>query len=185
MRKPLVIIAILIVQVLCALFFVSDILSAFFGFSTTPLPWQVREILEIFAAFGLIVGVALGGLLLRIAVQDRRRAEVRLRRASSAFMELLSERLGEWGLTPAERDVAMFAIKGLSTAEIAALRATSEGTIKAQTNAIYRKAGVTGRAQLISLFIEDLIDKDFRLASPSDPAGTGQAAASGNHEATA
>ena len=160
MRKPIFIIAILIVQTLCAMFFVSDILSAFFGFSTTPLPWELREVMEIFAAFGLVVGVVLGAVLLRLATADRRHAEMQLRRASSAFMQLLAERMAEWGLTPAERDVALFAIKGMSTAEIAALRSTSEGTIKAQTNAIYRKAGVTGRAQLISLFIDDLIDKD-------------------------
>ncbi|MFN3578474.1 MAG: helix-turn-helix transcriptional regulator, partial [Tabrizicola sp.] len=57
-------------------------------------------------------------------------------------------------------DVALFAIKGMSTAEIAQLRSTSEGTVKAQTNAIYRKAGVTGRPQLLSLFIEDLMRDD-------------------------
>lgn len=62
------------------------------------------------------------------------------------------------GLTPAERDVALFALKGFSLAEIAAFRATSEGTVKAQTNAIYRKAGVSGRTQLLSLFVDDLID---------------------------
>ena len=50
-----------------------------------------------------------------------------------------------------------FAIKGMSTQEIAGLRGVSEGTIKAQTNAIYRKAGISGRAQLLSLFIEDMI----------------------------
>ena len=171
MRKPIFIIAILIVQTLCALFFVSDILSAFFGFSTTPLPWELREVMEIFAAFGLVVGVVLGAVLLRLATADRRRAELQLRRASSAFMQLLAERMAEWGLTPAERDVALFAIKGMSTAEIAALRATSEGTIKAQTNAIYRKAGVTGRAQLISLFIEDLVDKDA-VTSTIDPSSS-------------
>lgn len=176
MRKPIFIAAILIVQTLCALFFVSDILSAFFGFSTTPLPWEIREVMEIFAAFGLVVGVVLGAVLLRLASADRRRAELQLRRASSAFMQLLAERMAEWGLTPAERDVALFAIKGLSTAEIAALRATSEGTIKAQTNAIYRKAGVTGRAQLISLFIEDLIDKDS-FAESDMPRTSGQGAA--------
>ena len=54
--------------------------------------------------------------------------------------------------------MALFAIKGLSTQEIAALRNTREGTVKAQTNAIYRKAGVSGRPQLLSLFIEDLMD---------------------------
>ncbi len=60
------------------------------------------------------------------------------------------------GLTPAEADVALFAIKGLSTQEIATLRGVSEGTIKAQTNAIYRKADVSGRPQLLSQFLEDL-----------------------------
>jgi len=72
-------------------------------------------------------------------------------------MDLLEEKFDIWALTAAERDVALFSIKGLSTAEIAALRDTSEGTVKAQTNAIYRKAGVSGRPQLLSLFIEDLM----------------------------
>ena len=71
----------------------------------------------------------------------------------------MHERFNAWGLTPAERDVALFAIKGLSTAEIAGLRGTSEGTVKAQSNAIYRKAGVSSRSQLLSLFIEDLLDE--------------------------
>jgi DNA-binding CsgD family transcriptional regulator len=75
-------------------------------------------------------------------------------------MDLLEERFGEWALTPPERDVALFAIKGMSTAEIAMLRMTSEGTVKAQTNAIYRKAGVSGRPQLLSLFIDDLMRDD-------------------------
>ncbi|NNF92563.1 MAG: helix-turn-helix transcriptional regulator, partial [Boseongicola sp.] len=67
---------------------------------------------------------------------------------------------GEWALTPAERDVALFAIKGFSTQDIADLRGVSEGTIKAQTNAIYRKAGVSGRPQLLSLFIDDLVEDE-------------------------
>ena len=41
--------------------------------------------------------------------------------------------------------------------EIAQLRNTSEGTVKSQTAQIYRKAEVTGRPQLLSLFIEDLL----------------------------
>ena len=98
--------------------------------------------------------------MLRRALRDRHRAEEQLRRASGAFADLLQERFQEWGLTPSEKDVALFAIKGMSTAEIASLRSTSEGTVKAQTNAIYRKAGVTGRPQLLSLFIEDLMRDD-------------------------
>lgn len=147
-----------LVQALCALFFVSDILSSLFGIYTRPLAWELREMLEIGAAVGLVLGLILGGVLIVSSLRARNLAQERLRRASGAFMDLLEERFTLWGLTPAERDVALFAIKGLSTAEIAGLRNTSEGTVKAQTNAIYRKAGVTGRPQLLCLFIEDLID---------------------------
>lgn len=157
------IILILTVQVLSAFFFISDILSSYVGFWSEPLPWEARELLELAAAGGLAIGVVFGALALWRAHRDRHRAEERLRVASGAFMELLKERFAQWGLTPAEADVALFAIKGLSTAEIAALRGTSEGTVKAQTNAIYRKAGVTGRPQLLSLFIDELIGEESTL----------------------
>lgn len=84
-------------------------------------------------------------------------AEAKLKAASTAFGEHIQSRFDDWRLTPAERDVALFAIKGLNLAEIAGLRDTSEGTVKAQTNAIYRKAGVSNRSQLVSLFVEDLM----------------------------
>ena len=71
---------------------------------------------------------------------------------------MLDDCLTRWALSPAERDVAIFAIKGMSNAEIAALRDKSEATIKAQLNAVFRKAGVNGRAQLISYFIEVLMN---------------------------
>ncbi len=159
---------------MCAFFFVSDILSSVLGIRTTPISWEMREYLEIGAAIGLVLGVVVGGLMLRRALRDRNRAEERLRRASGAFMVLLEERFREWGLTPSERDVALFAIKGMSTAEIATLRATSEGTVKAQTNAIYRKAGVSGRPQLLSLFIDDLMRDDGSVRAA---ANGGQSAA--------
>jgi DNA-binding CsgD family transcriptional regulator len=170
MSRFWVIIVILVIQVLSAIFFVSDILSAYIGLWSAPLSWEMRELLEIAAAFGLIIGVVFGILSLWRVDTHRRAAEARLRRASGAFMEVLQERFKEWHLTPAEADVALFAIKGMSTAEIAQLRKTSEGTVKAQTNAIYRKAGVSGRSQLLSLFIDDLMRDDSmirgRLARP-------------------
>ena len=160
MKRAAPFLAIFVIQALCAFFFVSDILSSVLGIRTTPISWEMRELLEIGAAIGLVLGVIVGGLMLRHALRERNRAEERLRRASGAFMVLLQERFAEWGLTPSEKDVALFAITGMSTAEIATLRATSEGTVKAQTNAIYRKAGVSGRPQLLSLFIDDLMRDD-------------------------
>lgn len=160
MAGRVLIAVVLLVQALCAVFFVSDILASVLGIQTRPLAWEVRELMEIGAAVGLILGLVLGALMLWRTIRERNAAEEKLRRASGAFMDLLEERFREWGLTPAERDVALFAIKGMSTAEIAALRSTSEGTVKAQTNAIYRKAGVTGRPQLLSLFIDDLMRDD-------------------------
>ncbi|MCY1127549.1 helix-turn-helix transcriptional regulator [Frigidibacter sp. RF13] len=161
----ILIILVLAAQALCTLFFVSDILFSVFGIYARPIAWQTRELLELGAALGLVLGVILGAAALHRMARDRRRAEEKLRRASGAFMDLLEERLEEWGLTASERDVALFAIKGMTTQEIATLRNTAEGTVKAQTNAIYRKAGVSGRPQLLSLFIEDLMED-----RPGDPA---------------
>ena len=160
MQRQILIVVILVVQSLCAVFFVSDILSSLVGIYVSPLSWEMRELLEMGAALGLVLGVVLGGVMLVWTLRERNQAQERLRRASGAFMDIMAERFTEWNLTPAERDVALFAIKGMSTAEIAVLRATSEGTVKAQTNAIYRKAGVSGRPQLLSLFIDDLMRED-------------------------
>ena len=163
-------ILIFLIQALCAVFFVSDILASVLGIRTTPISWEMREAMEIGASVGLVLGVVVGGFMLRRALRQRHQAEERLRRASGAFLGILQERFDEWGLTASEKDVALFAVKGMSTAEIAGLRSTSEGTVKAQTNAIYRKAGVSGRPQLLSLFIEDLMRDDGAVRAAANGA---------------
>lgn len=169
MRERYVII-VLALQAFCAVFFISDIVISVLGLRTVPIAWQTREFLEIGAAVGLALGFVLGAVALRRTQRRQKAAEAQLRVASGAFMELLEERFTEWGLTPAERDVALFAIKGLSIQEIAKLRETSEGTVKAQTSAIYRKADVSGRAQLISHFIEDLLADGLSAGPAGDQA---------------
>ncbi|MFL5260978.1 MAG: helix-turn-helix transcriptional regulator [Anaeromyxobacteraceae bacterium] len=62
-----------------------------------------------------------------------------------------------WELTPAEREVALLLLKGLSLKDIADLRATSERTVRQQSLGIYRKSGVAGRAELAAFFLEDLL----------------------------
>lgn len=168
MKDRLIIQIIVIVQAACAFFFVSDIVVSVVGLRVQPMAWRTREFIEIGAAVGLLLGVGTGALALSRSMRERRVVEDKLRRASTAFGEVLNDRFAQWSLTPAERDVALFLIKGMSIAEIAQLRSTSEGTVKAQTNAIYRKAGVGGNVQLLSLFVEDLMD-DTLLDSLQQP----------------
>ena len=158
MNNQFLIAVVLVIQVLCAAFFVSDIAISVLGLPIAPISWTFVELIEIGAALGLVLGVGVGALALRQAQVRSARAEEALRRARGAFRDVLEERFSEWALTSAERDVALFAIKGFSTQDIAELRGVSEGTIKAQTNAIYRKAGVTGRPQLLSVFIDELVE---------------------------
>lgn len=138
MTRTWALVVLFLVQAACALFFVSDIVMSVLGLYPVPLAWSTREVLELGAAVGLVLGLIFGALAIRRSLRELRATRDRLRRASADFMVILEERFAEWGLTPAERDVALFAIKGLSIADIAQLRATSEGTVKAQTAAIYR-----------------------------------------------
>ncbi|MEZ4218576.1 MAG: LuxR C-terminal-related transcriptional regulator [Myxococcota bacterium] len=62
-----------------------------------------------------------------------------------------------WDLTPAEREVALLMLKGLSHKEIAVVRDTSERTVRQQARAIYAKANLSGRAALSAFFLEDLL----------------------------
>jgi DNA-binding CsgD family transcriptional regulator len=145
------------IQVLCAGAFVVSLAMSILGLQRSGTSWQLREALEISASLGLVIGSVLGVRSVVLARRSQRQAEDALRSASGAFAKVVNEKFERWTLTKAELDVAWLVIKGFSTRETAELRGTSEGTIKSQCNAIYRKVGVTGRAQLLSLIVEDLL----------------------------
>lgn len=71
--------------------------------------------------------------------------------------EAIEAQFSRWNLTEAEREVALLLLKGLSLKEIAAIRVTTERTVRAQARSIYSKAGLTGRAALSAFFLEDLL----------------------------
>lgn len=150
--------AIATLQAVVAIFFSVCFVLDTFGIEPAFLIWQSHEYQQTILAIGLNLGVALGWVALRTSLHRARLAEEKMRRCTTEFAQVMAEHFAEWRLTPAERDVAIFLVKGMSTREIAELRGTSEGTVKAQTGAIYRKAKVTGRTQLLSTFIEDLMD---------------------------
>lgn len=155
-RRTLALSGLLVAQAACAAFFVVDVMADFAGWDLLS-EGTLHHSIELLAVVVLVLGIIRTAIEIRRIRTRHAKIEAQLRVAAGAFLELLEERFDDWELTPSERDVALLAIKGLSIAEIAEVRRTKEGTVKAQSNAIYAKAGVTGRQQLLSLFIEDLM----------------------------
>lgn len=147
----------MLVQFLLASAFVTDFLVDYFRLRATAPSYTFRELMQIAGGLGLLLAIVLNGVLLSMIVRRGLRLERAVKLANGAFQELLEGHFEGWGLTPSERDVALLAIKGFSNSEIAALLDKSEGTVKAQSNAVFRKAGVSGRVQLMSLFVDELI----------------------------
>ena len=69
----------------------------------------------------------------------------------------IDAQLERWGLSRAEKEVALLLLKGLSHHEIAAARGISEATARQQARAVYRKADLGGRHDLAAFFLEDLL----------------------------
>jgi DNA-binding CsgD family transcriptional regulator len=84
-----------------------------------------------------------------------------LEQKSKIFIEGLGVEIdrefNSWSLSSAEREVALFLLKGLSNQEISKLRDSSEKTIRNQSASIYKKASLSGRQELQAYFLEDLL----------------------------
>ena len=71
--------------------------------------------------------------------------------------QALDRQFQRWGLSPAEKEVALLLLKGLSHKEIADARAITEATTRQQARAVYKKGGLNGRHDLAAFFLEDLL----------------------------
>lgn len=69
----------------------------------------------------------------------------------------LDRQFQRWALSPAEKEVALLLLKGLSHKEIAEVRSITEATARQQARAVYKKAGLSGRNDLAAFFLEDLL----------------------------
>jgi DNA-binding NarL/FixJ family response regulator len=137
-------------QLGCGAVFISDVVVEWRNMSTHT--W-----VEALAVLALVIGGFVSLREYHRVVQRNQRVENELSAASGAFQEVIEQHFETWGLSAAERDVALLSIKGVPISEIAQMRSTKEGTIKAQSAAIYRKVGVSSRAELISVVIEDMV----------------------------
>ena len=153
-RRTSALAVVIVVQALCAVFFVADVLADFHWVGL-----DMHTGFEAAVALALVLGVVFGALEMRRTLERTRRAEAALSLASGAFAELVEAYFERWGLTPSEAEVALLALKGFEVAEIAKLRGAAAGTVRAQLTRVYAKSGLSNRTQLVCLFIEDLLDR--------------------------
>jgi len=151
-RQTLLVAVVVVVQAIAAVFFVADALGDVAESGIT-----VHIVIEGLIAVALLTGVFLGAWHMRLLLAEAQRREEALAVAQGALAQHIGARFADWGLTAAESDVALFALKGCDAAEIARLRGAAQGTVRAQLSQVYAKAGVTSQAGLVSLFLEDLL----------------------------
>lgn len=153
-RRAALMAAMIVIQSLCALFFIVDVIL------------DVRDpageggghlVLESFVAVVLCAGILFFMFELRALLAKMTRVTTGLKAARGEMAEVIEGFFAQWGLTQAERDVALLILKGLDNDSIARIRGRAAGTVRAQSTSIYAKAGVDGRAQLLSLFMEELL----------------------------
>ena len=148
------------VFVASALAFFSELFGEITGVYFYNYNWVAHEIIELITLIGFLVGGALIWLSQKQLKVRNSEIEQLLKAAQGEFFAMVHAQFDRWGLSNAERDIALLTVKGLSVAEIAELRQTSQGTVKSQNNAIYRKAGVKTRTQLVGYLIDELLVED-------------------------
>lgn len=94
---------------------------------------------------------------LEVARMQGQRWRSEARTLLNGLGDAIDTQFSRWNLTEAEREVALLLLKGLSLKDIAAIRASTERTVRAQARSLYSKAGLTGRAALSAFFLEDLL----------------------------
>ena len=129
------------------------------------------ELVEI----SLIVATSVTAIVLVTRVDDQERAQqemmrelelarregtewrARVQEVMRGLGAAIDQQFDSWRLTPAEKDVALLLLKGLSHKEVAELRGRAERTVRQQALAVYRKSKLSGRASLAAYFLEDLL----------------------------
>lgn len=98
--------------------------------------------------------------------QERERWQTLAQSVLKGLGEVMERQFNLWSLTPAEKETAMLLLKGYSHKDVARLTSRSERTVRQHAVSVYRKSGLSGRAELAAFFFEDLL-------LPSEPTGEG------------
>lgn len=112
---------------------------------------------------------------LRRSLEERREERDAWRASAESALQGLGRAIAAqfeaWGLTPAEREVALLLMKGHSHKAIARRTGRSDQTVRQHAASVYRKASVSSRAELSAFFLEHLMlpEEDRGTQGPSGP----------------
>ena len=128
-RRATVLAGLILLQALCAVFFIGDVIEDF------REDWHLDNphlLLESVAAVVLIAGVIFLMIELRGLLSRMSDMQTGLEIANGHLAEVIQGFFEDWNLTNAERDVAIMILKGLDNEAIAQVRNTASGTVRAQ-----------------------------------------------------
>jgi DNA-binding CsgD family transcriptional regulator len=77
--------------------------------------------------------------------------------ALAGLSRAIDRQFDAWDLTPAEREIALLLLKGHSHKAIAKHTERSVQTVRQHAAVVYRKAKLSGRAELAAFFLADLM----------------------------
>lgn len=156
-----------VVTACCEAFLMIDVAADFLLIDIGD-SWLDHNALELVSVLSLAVALVAIGTVLVFLFREREGFQVTVQAATGEFAHIVESKFADWLLSPSEREIAFLLIKGYSVQEICELRDTRPGTVKSQSNAIYRKAGVHGRTELVAYFVEDLLGGEKLVKDASE-----------------
>jgi DNA-binding CsgD family transcriptional regulator len=84
--------------------------------------------------------------------------------------KVIDKQFALWKFSPTEREIGFYLLNGLSLKQIAELRDSTDKSVKQQAYLLYRKAGLSGRAELSAFFLGGLLDPETTPGKKTDEA---------------
>ncbi|MEZ5568318.1 MAG: hypothetical protein R3E54_08285 [Halioglobus sp.] len=161
-QEPFIVVFLLLVAIASTIDLVADLQE---GVNTSHVLQEATILVIALASLGWI------GFSLRSNNRELRKLQIELKELKNQpqtqpkevveikrrLATVITDQFESWLLTKSEREIGLLLLKGFSLREIAALRGTSEKTIRQQASSIYKKAGLSGRYAFSAWFIEDIL----------------------------
>ena len=154
---------------LSALFFFQDVANDIKEHIATDTAYSFGSALHLFFEILATIGLTLGLIEILTYIKELQKSdekhELQLKHLTEDFDALVHKRFNKWDLTDAEKDIALYMLRGLSNSEIADLRKVAVGTVRVQSHRVLQKAGASSRTELMSIFMEEFMDVGLEARS--------------------